>query len=654
MARDIDLYHLLRSFAHRNNLTEFEYAAFAGSIQRQARLANQNEPLYRDLAVNPDTVLIPRLLFLEKEGRIALSMVGNEVRSIVLPEHYAEIFFRLYRSMDENPDVPFPDEESLKVVVPPRWIQSLSLETDLASVSNRPAAGAHPEGSAPGPAEPGPSFDSAALFRIVFPESIRPIVIPQSFVPAKLLECAVLKIRHYLRQGANKEFIQNQLLYAFSSRESQLREAFQAVLSKPYEALAELESSSSDFTFSFWAYLTSALKRDIGKLADRTQYDVSVYQAALLCEFYANFYKSRARKAADLELAFKSLDQCLRKPPYHFSWEEVLGFKDSVGQPLLGKYAREELEAHLKEKTTKAASNSLPELLILATSTGRRSYVAKDKLLILAMRLVAEARLDIRTRLLDEWKGLLEDFRTSEAMSDEASYRAELSAALESRFPLLDALLKDRLLSIVYEELAARREAPPELSRFFYRGDLVPLDELLELPRKALYSDARMLLPIWYSIPILSSLIRMLRRLDEASKRPRGKGQSAEEAVKVAKLPNRPLDRREAFSEAAAAAAEQLLPSGYSIDEYLRELEERWNTLISPTAKRDLSLDVDSLVRDYLRGVTRTMSASSFTVERVRSLAATLADSPALLKIQNHGALEKYIQLYMVKLLKLK
>jgi hypothetical protein len=638
MARDIDIYHLLRSFAHRNKLTEFEYAAFAGSVQRQARVSDQREAVYRDLAVNPDTVLIPRLILLEKEGKLALSMMGNEIRSVVLPEHYAEVFFRVYRSMEESPDLPFPDEESLKVVVPGKWIQSLTLDTDLASASAR-------EGLAE---------DSSALYRIVFSESIRPIVVPESYVPDKLLEYSVLKIRYYLRQGANKEFIQNQLHYAFSTREGQLKDAFSAVLSKPYEALAELKSSSSDFTFSFWAYLTSALRRDLAKRAEQTPEDVSVYQATLLCEFYANFYKSRARKIADLELAFKSLDQDLRKPPFHYGWEEVLAFKDSVGQPLLGKYTREELEARLKEKTTKASAEGLPELLIVATGAGRRSYIAKDKLLILAVRLVSDARVELRTRFIDDWKAILEDFRSSPAMSDQETFRTELGAAVETRFPLLDALLKDRLLSIVYDELAARGEAPEELARFFYRGDLVPIDELLDLPRKSVYTDARMLLPLWYSIPLLSGLFRLLRRMDQASqKSARLHREEKEETVKVEKkVGARPPNRREAFSSAAEAAAEQLVPSGYSLEEYLRELEERWNTLISPTAKRDLRMDVDSLVRDYLRNVTRTMGASSFTVDRVRSLAATLSDSPALLKIQNHAALEKYIQLYMVSLLK--
>jgi hypothetical protein len=60
---------------------------------------------------------------------------------------------------------------------------------------------------------------------------------------------------------------------------------------------------------------------------------------------------------------------------------------------------------------------------------------------------------------------------------------------------------------------------------------------------------------------------------------------------------------------------------------------------------------VNSLVRDFLRGVLRTMKASAFTADRVKSLAANLADTAALQKIKNHSALELYIQLYMIRVL---
>jgi hypothetical protein len=646
MARDIDVYQLLRSFAHRNSLSEVEYKPFSQAVQRQARLSDQSEPVFRDLALNPDLVLVPRLFLLAKDRKVSLEMAGNEVRSIILPEHYAEVFHQEYRRMDENPDVPFPDEDSLKLLVPGEWIQSVALDTDLGVISE-----AQGERTVP-------------LFRIVFPDNVRPIVVPSAFVPDKLLEFAVLKIRQYLRKGGNKEYIQSKLLYAFTGKEGQFKDAFGAVLTKPTEAIAALKGPGSDFTFPFWAYLVSAIKKDLEKKTDQTAEDWATHQAALLCEFYANHFKGKAQRLVDLELALKSVDAGIRKPPYHFSLEEILSFKDAKGMPLPSVFGSEEIETRLREKSTKAEPGLLPELLVVAFGGGggiRRAYVAKDRALLLAMRQITEARAELRSRILEAWRTLIEDYRSCEAMEDDDAFRKELLAQIDARFPLLYALIRDRLLPLVFEETKAKGEAPAELERLFYKGELAPIDEVLDLSRKALLVDARMLLPFWYSIPILSGIARFFKRLahrSEDRKARRRKGRLvAENAAAAIPTPGpaphggSAADRRAEFAQAAAKVAKTLIPSGYSVEEYLVELEGRWNTQINLQSKRNLTEDVDSLVRDYLRGVLRTMRGSTFTIERVKNLAATLADSPSLLQIKNHQALELYIQLYMAKLL---
>ena len=91
---------------------------------------------------------------------------------------------------------------------------------------------------------------------------------------------------------------------------------------------------------------------------------------------------------------------------------------------------------------------------------------------------------------------------------------------------------------------------------------------------------------------------------------------------------------------------------GYNLEEYLQTLIGRWNNLLDPVAKANLTEDINSLVRDYLRGVLRTMRPSGFTADRLEMMSANLADTPNLLRIRNHQALQEYIKLYMVKMLK--
>jgi hypothetical protein len=106
------------------------------------------------------------------------------------------------------------------------------------------------------------------------------------------------------------------------------------------------------------------------------------------------------------------------------------------------------------------------------------------------------------------------------------------------------------------------------------------------------------------------------------------------------------------FSEAARKAERTLVPQGYKLEEYLQTLIGRWNNLLDPVAKANLTEDINSLIRDYLRGVLRTMKPSGFTADRLEMMSSNLADTPNLLKIRNHKALQEYIKLYMIKMLK--
>ena len=67
-------------------------------------------------------------------------------------------------------------------------------------------------------------------------------------------------------------------------------------------------------------------------------------------------------------------------------------------------------------------------------------------------------------------------------------------------------------------------------------------------------------------------------------------------------------------------------------------------------AYNNLTEDVNSLIRDYTRRVVKSLSASSFTRERVENLAKTLVNTPNMQKIKEDKALTEYVILYMLRL----
>ena len=88
------------------------------------------------------------------------------------------------------------------------------------------------------------------------------------------------------------------------------------------------------------------------------------------------------------------------------------------------------------------------------------------------------------------------------------------------------------------------------------------------------------------------------------------------------------------------------------MDRELKGYLHEWNDRLGKQNYDNLTEDINSLIRDYLRKVLRSLKTESFSAERVSSLAQSLVDSPSMIKIKNHPALKRYTELYLVKLVK--
>ena len=74
--------------------------------------------------------------------------------------------------------------------------------------------------------------------------------------------------------------------------------------------------------------------------------------------------------------------------------------------------------------------------------------------------------------------------------------------------------------------------------------------------------------------------------------------------------------------------------------------------MLTKQAYLNLTEDVNSLIRDYMRKVLRTISGQSFTIDRIQDLAETLCKTPNMQKITDQDSLYVYVQLYMIYLVK--
>ncbi len=639
MSQAADLYTILRFYANRAKTPSFTVESFIGFLDKYAKRYAAERP---DLAAwSEDTArkVHAGLPALAETGRC--SMATNEKGLIVtVSQYFVDLVQQAYRNVEEMPELPFPDEAFLKVIVPTAQLRNLSLEADLALYM------AAPQGS------------PLPILKLGFSDSAGAILLLSGMVPKKILELALLKARHYLRTHNNKEYVLHKLAPAFQGKETMLKETVNQLLVRPFDSLTELEKAG-DFSFPFWAYFSSLVKGDIRKKNDQLPEDIAVLQAVLLIEFFNNYYKGKAQKEREAETALRNLDLQLDKPPFHYSMDDIVRMTDTKGVPLLGQFNEEALEEFIKTKTTKTAGiDQLPELLITHGLNGERWFVKKPKLLPLCVKLLGEARPRVKTAITQRWFKLMSDYRSDPAMEDDESFERELRELTANFSPVLSALLQEKILFLVHEELDGTDAGIPEAGRLFYKGALAPMSELYLLSRRDLLTDVKMLLPFWYTIPFFSGLIAFFKRLGRKKPQDRGTKQESKEIRRSDPVgreeedspKTQTVDRKAELKKAARSIERKLVPSGYTLDAYLEELEERWNRLINAQAKANLAEDVNSLIRDYLRKTARTLRAATFTAERIEDLAKTLSESPNLVKIQARDSLRLYIQLYMVKL----
>lgn len=114
-------------------------------------------------------------------------------------------------------------------------------------------------------------------------------------------------------------------------------------------------------------------------------------------------------------------------------------------------------------------------------------------------------------------------------------------------------------------------------------------------------------------------------------------------------MPGLDKEKLSAYRAAIRSHISRHLPAGKSIDEALRELAEKWNPLYDPDKRKNLVEDVNSLVRDYLRPIRRSLLVSPPDAARVDELAKQLSKAKSLAGIKHTDTLLQYLELYMLK-----
>ena len=648
MASTLNVLSILKSISSKQNMGIIPFHDFCDYMYRYVKKRVEEAP---DLAIYLDDIqgfLRKDLAEFAQKGELFLIAPEEPKMAIVVISHYVEKFSAIYKSIDDNPAIPFPIVDELAKRVPREILAKQNAADFIQS---------HLEKK---------DKDDCTLYALEFPKSVASILFPSTIPVETLLEAALAKIQALLAKEEAHDYFLKKLIVANQGKELTINNFFDQFVQSPKDAITSLKTNGD--MFYYWSQLCFFIKQDYEKSKDYDQKDISILQSVYIAEFATSFYKSKTQANMQRDLAFKQLDSTLLKPPYYFTFRDISKFLDAKGVPLLGQYTEQELKDYLHLITTDAPENSLPRVLVFRTNADQHYFILKDKVIPLIVRLCSDARVTVREKLTTEWFSTLKKFQQLPEMKSQAAFEQKLEQEIDLASPVLYALLKSPFLQTIHLEMQESQSPSSELVNLFINGELIPYSEILMMSRQELLADAKIKLPVWYSIPVIAWFMSLVFRPPKpktkkktTKEKIKEKEKKNEEAAEYAKAEskaasedkrNPKLSRARELRASAQYAETQLVSASSTIDRELESYIHEWNQLIDKTAHANLVEDVNSLIRDYMRKVLRTLKSDGFTLERIQNLADTLVKSHGMQKIHNHDALFMYIQLYMIKLVK--
>ncbi|MCK5673793.1 MAG: hypothetical protein KAH95_10475, partial [Spirochaetales bacterium] len=334
----------------------------------------------------------------------------------------------------------------------------------------------------------------------------------------------------------------------------------------------------------------------------------------------------------------------------------------------------------------------IPDILKFNTSSDKYMFMNKEKYLSLTLRKIQEDSRELQSQYIDEWKDILGDFKRLKLMNDRNLFIEDIALRVRNMDPVLMMLMKFDYIVLCLEETKPPREVYMETERLFNRSrdNFRSLDEIFRLDRKNLYNDARSMLPIWKTLPIIGPIAHILKRLFSGVRKGAAGIKDPSDLMSSfhKPLPSQPvlnkkhkksnesnaieISRGEKHEDLSAPTKNKRKTSKEQLDKYRKavaKLKEHyvgekgnlneaisssiniWNPLMDGNARKDLIEDVNSMIRDYIRGMKKGFSVKPPDVNRIRHFAEHLGENDAFDQIKKKDEFMRYMELYIVNIL---
>ena len=171
-------------------------------------------------------------------------------------------------------------------------------------------------------------------------------------------------------------------------------------------------------------------------------------------------------------------------------------------------------------------------------------------------------------------------------MKEQKAFEKRLEKEVSVQSPVLYALLTSSFLPLInYEMNMQQDESGLEGGRIslFENGRLVPYSEILLMNRQELLTDTKILLPVWYTIPVISWIMKLIMRPPKSKKqkpektsaqiyREQEEEKSKHDKMEMALSKKSMVSRKVALRESARKLEEELVPSSSTLDREVQKV----------------------------------------------------------------------------------
>lgn len=633
MATTSNLSSIIRYYAEKQKSPFIDLKEFCAYIKKYAEHHVEEQSELVKYLGDPTSTIVAELQGLSEKHLVAV-ITANNKKTIVSITYFAVKYANQFKEITKNESVLYPIASDFPKQFPTQVLEHKIIGQYIPAIIDKDTS------------------KSPLLYLLDFARDLPPMILP-ACVPVKvLLDTAQQKVRKILKKDEFHDYFLKKLRSTNPTKEISIKNFYTHFVDTENYQFAEFTDGED---YYIWNQALYYIRQDFEKIQDRTIEDTNILQAVQILEIHSSYLKEKFQNEHKRSEAIKELESALAKAPYFFSMPQILKFQDNNGRLLYGQYTEDDLKEFLQKMTTDGEENELPDLLVFKVESGTRYYVYKKKVSQVIVRLCNEAHDSIEKELEDHWHEILLDFEKLPEMSNASEFEACLHELVEKNSPILYALLNANFMNILSYE---QDDDNIEGFRLFVDGKLLPYSELLMLKYSKIYSNAKSRLPFYYTLPVLSWIMSLFSSKKKEKQREKAASTTKVSASSILdeddseekKSSGSKVTKTQALAANAKEIAKDLVPEGSTLDRELNYLTKQWNKMISKDAYNNLTEDVNSLIRDYTRRVVKTLSATSFTRERVENLAKTLVSTPNMQKINEEKALTEYVTLYILRL----